>query len=62
MTTDTREPTPRYKRYRLAYSSGTVVQAYYCGGATLREVAVLHPMARVEAVEDLRVIAEVDRP
>lgn len=43
-------------------TTDTVIDAYYADGATLREVAVLRPMAQVEAVEDLRVIAEVDRP
>jgi hypothetical protein len=50
--TDTPEPTPLYERYRLVYPSGTAIDAYYAGGATLREVAVLHPLARVEAIED----------
>ena len=35
MTTDT--PEPCYERYRLAYPSGTVVMAFYAGGAPLDE-------------------------
>jgi len=64
MTADTRpEPAPLYERFTVAYSaSGTVIPSFYCGGATLREVQVTHPMARVEAVEDSRVSAETNRP
>ncbi len=48
MTTDAPEPEPLYSRYRLAYPSGTVVEPYYAGGATLGEVRVTHPLAMVE--------------
>jgi hypothetical protein len=60
MTTDTADPL--FERFRLTYPSGTAVEAFYCGGATLREVRVVHPMAVVEAVEDSRVSVEADRP
>jgi hypothetical protein len=52
---DYRNPEPRYERYRLTYPSGTVVNAYYAGGAPLEEVRVTHPLAIVEGVEDSRV-------
>jgi hypothetical protein len=37
------------------YPSGTVVDAFYAGGATLEEVRVTHPLAVVEVFEDSRV-------
>lgn len=51
---DTRrpEPEPRYDRFIIPYPSGTVIEAFYAGGATLREVQVLHPMATVEVAEE----------
>ncbi|MGH8589172.1 MAG: hypothetical protein ACREXX_07485 [Gammaproteobacteria bacterium] len=52
MTTDTPEPAPRYERFIVTYMSGTVVEAFYPGGATLREVEVGHLSAvTVEPVE-----------
>jgi hypothetical protein len=52
-TTKAHEHPPRYpKRYHLAYPSGTVVEAFYAGGAPLEEVRVTHPLAVVEAFED----------
>lgn len=45
----------RFARFRLAYPSGTMVDAYYCDGATLGGVRVTHPMAVVQAVDDSRV-------
>ena len=48
---DTPDPIPRFERFRLVYPSGTVIESYYCGGATLREVQVTHPLAVVEVVE-----------
>ena len=52
MPADTPEPEPRFERFRLVYPSGTMVMAFYAGGAPLEEVKVTHPLARVEAVED----------
>lgn len=45
-----------FERFRLAYPSGTVIHAHYCGGCTLEEVRVTHPLATVEAIEDSRVV------
>jgi len=42
----------------VTYPSGTVIPSFYCGGATLREVQVSHPLATVEPVEDSRVSVE----
>jgi hypothetical protein len=39
----------------LTYPSGTVIPTFYCGGVTLAEVRVTHPLAKVKAVEDSRV-------
>lgn len=52
MTAGTPEPEPRYERFALTYPSGTVIESFYAGGATRREVRVTHPMATVEPVED----------
>jgi hypothetical protein len=52
MTTDTPGPVPLFERFRLVYPSGTVIESYYCGGATLGEVEVSHPLAVVGVVED----------
>jgi len=49
--TDTPEPEPRYERFAVAYPSGTVIESFYAGGVTLREVRVTPPMAVVEVVE-----------
>ena len=51
---DAETPEPRYECFRLAYPSGTVVMAFYAGGAPLEEVRVTHPLAS-EAIEDSRV-------
>jgi len=56
MTTDA--PEPLYERFTATYPSGTVIESYYAGGATLREVQVSHPMAGIDAVEDSRVSGE----
>ena len=40
-----------HERYRLTYPSGTVVMAFYTGGAPLEEVQVTHPLAVVEVAE-----------
>lgn len=45
------KPEPRYERFRLVYPSGTVVMAFYAGGARLEEVRVTHPLAVVTPVE-----------
>jgi hypothetical protein len=50
MTTDTPEPVPLYERFTVTYPSGTVIESFYAGGATLREAQVSHPMATVEAI------------
>jgi hypothetical protein len=50
MTTET--PEPRFKRFRLIYPSGTVVDAYYGDGAMVEEVRATRPMATVEAIEE----------
>ena len=55
MTPDTAELEPRFEHFRMAYPSGTVVMAFYAGGAPLEEVKVTHPLATVEPVEDSRV-------
>jgi hypothetical protein len=39
-----------------------VIPSFYCGGVTLREVQLEHPMATVEPVSDSRVSVEADRP
>lgn len=57
-TADTPEPAPRFERFRLTYPSGTVIDAYYASGATLREAEVSHPLAVVEAVESSRTPVE----
>ncbi|MGH8589437.1 MAG: hypothetical protein ACREXX_08925 [Gammaproteobacteria bacterium] len=51
MMADTPEPEPRYERFAVTYPSGTVIESFYAGGTTLREVKVTHPMATVEPVE-----------
>ena len=51
-------PVPLYERFTATYQSGTVIEPYYSGGATLREARVTHPLATVEAVEDSRVSVE----
>ena len=61
MTTETPEPVPRFERFTVTYPSGTVIPSFYCGGVTLREVQVTHPMATVKAVSDSRVSVEADR-
>ena len=58
MTTETPEPVPRFERFTVTYPSGTVIPSFYCGGVTLREVQVTHPLAVVEVVEDSRVRGE----
>ena len=45
------EPLALYERFTVTYPSGTVIESFYAGGATLREVQVAHPMAVVEEVE-----------
>lgn len=40
----TKPPSP-LRVLRLAYPSGTVVMAFYAGGAPLEEVRVTHPLA-----------------
>ena len=51
------EPAPLFERFTVTYPSGTVIPSFYCGGATLREVQVTHPLATVAAVADSRVSA-----
>jgi hypothetical protein len=50
-------PEPRYERFLVRYPSGTVIESccFIGGGATLREVAVAHPLAVVAAIADSRV-------
>jgi hypothetical protein len=52
---------PRYRQFVVTYPSGTIIEsAYPIGhGGTVRDVALEHPMARVEPVEDSRVHVEV---
>jgi len=38
-------------RFTVTYPSGTVIESFYAGGATLMEVRVTHPLAAVEVVE-----------
>jgi hypothetical protein len=45
------EPPALYERFTVTYPSGTVIESFYAGGATLREVRVTHRMAVVEVVE-----------
>ncbi len=52
MTPDAPESEPLYERFAVTYPSGTVIEAFYAGGATLREVRVTHPMGTVEPVEE----------
>lgn len=49
----------RYERFTVTYPSGTAFESccFIGGGATLREVAVAHPMAVVTPDEDSRVTA-----
>jgi len=59
MTTDTParntpEPAPRFERFRLTYPTGTVIESFYADGATLEEVRVMHPLARVEVVAEAK--------
>lgn len=51
----TPSPRPLYERFTVYPASGTVLQSFYCGGATLREAQVSHPLAQVDADEDSRV-------
>ena len=44
-------PPTLYERFTVTYPSGTVIESFYAGGATLKEVQVAHPMAVVEVVE-----------
>lgn len=46
------EAAPRFRRFRIVYPSGTVIEGYYHDGAPLREVQVAHPLAVVEVVEE----------
>jgi hypothetical protein len=55
------EPPQLYERFAATYPSGTVIESFYAGGATLHEVHVTHPLAVVEADQDSRVSAEADR-
>jgi hypothetical protein len=55
MTPDTADPEPLYERFTVTYPSGTVLTSFYCGGVTLREARVAHPLAKVRPVEDSRV-------
>jgi hypothetical protein len=56
MTPDASEPEPRFERFVATYpATGTAIECWYHGGATLAEVRILHPLATVEAVEDSRV-------
>jgi hypothetical protein len=43
------EHEPLFERFTVRYPSGTVVMGYYCGGVSLAEARVTHPMAVVEA-------------
>jgi hypothetical protein len=52
VTPGTPEPELSFERFTITYPSGTVLPSFYCGGATLREVQVSHPLAVVEAIED----------
>jgi hypothetical protein len=51
MSMANRNPKPRYERFRLVYPSGTMMMAFYAGGAPLEEVRATHPLA-VESVQD----------
>ena len=42
------EPPALYERFTVTYPSGTVIESFYAGGATLREVQVTHPLASAE--------------
>jgi hypothetical protein len=42
---DAETPEPRYECFRLDNPSGTVVMAFYAGGAPLEEVRVTHSLA-----------------
>jgi hypothetical protein len=50
------EPPQLYERFAATYPSGTVIESFYAGGATLREAQVGHPMATASAVKESRVI------
>jgi hypothetical protein len=39
-------------RVTVTYPSGTVIESFYAGGATLSEVRATHPLAVVDAIED----------
>ena len=41
-----------FERFTVTYPSGTVIESFYAGGATLMEARVAHPLAKVEAVGD----------
>lgn len=44
-------PEQLHEHFTVTYPSGTVIESFYAGGATLTEVRVTHPMAVVEVVE-----------
>jgi hypothetical protein len=46
------EPPVLYERFTVTYPSGTVIESFYAGGATLMEVRVAHPLAIVAVFED----------
>jgi hypothetical protein len=46
------EPPAVYERFTVTYPSGTVIESFYAGGATLMEARATHPLAVVDAVED----------
>jgi hypothetical protein len=46
------EPPVLYEHFTVTYPSGTVIESFYAGGATVIEVQVTHPLAAVEAIED----------
>ena len=65
MTPDAQEPAPLFECFNVTFPSGTVIAAFYAGGATLREVQVGHPLATVAVVEGSLVrvgTPEADRP
>jgi hypothetical protein len=43
-------PEPRYTRFHVRYQTGVAFESHCPGGATLREVAIEHPLAVVEAI------------
>jgi hypothetical protein len=45
------EPPALYEHFTVTSPGGTIIEFFYGGGGTLREVRVMHPLATVKPVE-----------